>query len=163
MASLIAQRQRLGPGSTSFDKSPLASEQRRCDEILRGYGERERAPDRGLGEQLNEYRIRLASLIQRHSPSFDGAKLYHFARSDDATINPLLETLYAEAEKSLLKHQPGQLREVTRTDRGREITTFYGDPLTWMAPFMGNTAKFGRFGEPRIPKQKLTTYIPGEG
>src|SRR6185437_3175427 len=72
MASLIAQRQRLGPGSTSFDKSPLASEQRRCDEILRGYGERERAPDRGLGEQLNEYRIRLASLIQRHSPSFDG-------------------------------------------------------------------------------------------
>lgn len=124
-------------------------EQARCDTLIRGFGEGEGVPHKAAGESLGSYRKRIATLVQKHSPSFARANLYALRTDDATTLDPIISTIYAEAETALQQQaRPGRMHSVTSTERGREVTRFYGDPMTWMSVFMGDATKFGKINRP---------------
>jgi hypothetical protein len=107
----------------------------RADGVLANFGETASPPK--LGEAEVEYRQRLLRQI--------GAKTQRFAESRfDGMPVPALDHLeqvvVAEARETLRSDsnaKPGVLIPVRHRDEsGRMITTFEGDALAWMAPFM---------------------------
>jgi hypothetical protein len=89
------------------------------------------------GEQLLDYRKRLLRPLQKYSTQFKDVDLDELR---EPLLSPIEKSIFADAIKASTDNAsaPDYLREVTTTDAtGRRITTFYGQPKTWMAQFAG--------------------------
>lgn len=121
--------------------SPEAAERmqrvhQRADSISSAFGERAPAvPAAGVG--LDEFTRRCIRPLLKHSPEFAGEQLFGLTGPALAMV---AERVFADAERAIhdaATSTPGRL--VARQHRdsvGRLITTFDGDPIAWMSPFM---------------------------
>ncbi len=127
---------------TADERDQLAEAQVRADGVARLFGQRALPPL--PGESPLRYRQRLATALQKHSPRFASARLDGL---DSATLAGIENEIYSDASGAAHRGDdlPGRLVPVQEIDvAGRQITRFTGDPLAWMAPFMG-THVIGRF------------------
>lgn len=128
---------RLKPRADA-DIAAMADAQAKADAVYMKFGKR--APRFLDGESLLGYRKRLAAEMKPHSPTW--AKVDLAAIADGAAFDVMETQVYADAERTAMRPtdlQAGQLREMRHTDAtGRTITTFVGDPVSWMAPFAAN-------------------------
>jgi hypothetical protein len=91
------------------------------------------------GEQLLDYRRRLLRPLMKYSKEFASVDLDELR---EPLITPIEKSVFADAIKASADNSSvpaDYLREVVTTDRtGRRISTFYGQPKTWMQQFSGN-------------------------
>jgi hypothetical protein len=130
--------ERLLPKQISdADYAAMADAQAKADSVFQAYGDS--APRPLQGENISAYRRRLARKLQTHSKKWAEADIMRI--HDPAAFGIIEEQIYADAMEAAM--QPvnlpaGQLREITRKDiTGRAITTFVGDPASWMSPMSG--------------------------
>lgn len=114
----------------------MADAQARADNVYTALGTR--APRPLDGENLAGYRRRLAKGLQPHG-RWKGVDLAAFA---DDTAFTLAETqIYGDAQIAAANPvdlPAGTIRAVTQPDTtGRQITSFFGNPKSWMAAFGG--------------------------
>ncbi len=125
---------------SNADRDALSTAQARADSVAQMFGETVTAPLHN--ENPVAYRKRLAAKFQKHSESLKDVKL-------DSLEGPAFEIveskIYADAQAVALNPSEGtagRLIPMVRTDSaGRKITSFTGDPLAWMSPFMAPGAK----------------------
>ena len=89
------------------------------------------------GETSVDYRKRLLSRFQKHSPTFKDTRLTAF---DSATLAAVEDRVYADALSSARAPgdaTPGMLIPFEERDRaGRIITRYHGDIAAFMEPFI---------------------------
>jgi hypothetical protein len=105
----------------------FADAQARADAVFNGFGER--APRPLEGEDLSTYRTRLATKLKKHSVAWKGVKL---SILPDEAFGIAENQIYADAASAAANPvdlEPGELREVTKTDprTGLKTTVFYGN------------------------------------
>ncbi len=139
LASMTAERPRN-------ERDALASAQARADSVESMFGRRASAPL--PGERPLDYRKRLVRDLQRYSPAFRDVRL---DSADAGLLDVLEEQVYADAAKAGRSGEavaPLALVPVVETDSsGRKATRYFGDPIAWMAPYMG-TGTIGRILRP---------------
>jgi hypothetical protein len=90
------------------------------------------------GERLLDYRRRLLRPLMKHSKEFAAVDVDQLA---EPLITPIEKSVFADAIKASHDNSSvpeDYLREVTTTDAtGRRITTFYGQPRSWLNQFSG--------------------------
>lgn len=115
----------------------LAAEQVRADAVYAAHGAAAGRPVQG--ETLLAYRRRLASGMQKHSAAWKGIDL---ATLPGPALDLATQAIYADAQVAARNPADvpvGTLREiVTQDSTGRRITSFAGEPATWMAQFTAN-------------------------
>jgi hypothetical protein len=85
--------------------------------------------------------------FQAHSPNF---KETRFDGIPSEALGGVETTVYADAvvaAKAPVTGRPGLLMEIVRPDAaGRQIKSYVGDPMAWMAPYMsqGRTGRIRR-------------------
>ena len=111
----------------------VAHAQARADAVCAARGER--APPPMAGEKLSAYRRRLLRDLRHESKEFGAIDLHGIS-------GPLFDAIEARiyADALAASSRPsvpiGELREVKTQDQsGRWISTFYGNPRTWMDDF----------------------------
>jgi hypothetical protein len=128
--------------TSAEERNEIAAATARCDAVARLYGTTASAPV--PGETPLAYRRRLAAHYQRYSKTFAQARLDAL---DAATFEPVESTIFAEAAEAArdpASYGPGELVAVQERDSaGRLVTKYYGDPLSWMAAFMGSGGVVG--------------------
>lgn len=120
---------------TDKDYAEFASIQARYDDVYSMFGQSAgRAQD---GETPLAYRRRLASGLQAHDPIFKDAELAVHA-VDEAGFTGIENSILKNAALSAMSPATvamGELRAIVRQDGGHTITTFVGEPKTWMDEF----------------------------
>ena len=99
------------------------------------------------GESPVEYRKRLAAKFQKHSQKMAGIRLDSLEGPAFDVIEGQIYADALEAARSPDVQKAGVLIPIERRDSaGRVITTFEGDPMSWMQHFMspGGTARIVR-------------------
>lgn len=126
---------RLPKQLSDEDHAAMTDAQARADSVFQAFG---RSAPRPLdGENLNQYRRRLATSLKMHSTSWKGVDLA--AVADDVAFGVAENQIYADATH--VAHNPtdlpeGTLRPITSRDvTGRQSTTFAGEPRAWMHQF----------------------------
>jgi len=122
---------------TDKDFHAVSDAQARADEVYVALGKRG-APRPLDGEDLMTYRRRLARDLQPHSGEWKDVNLHAIA--DDNAFEVLERRIYTDAmavAMAPVTAEPGTLRPVTRRDGGHEITTYVGEPRSWMDAFAG--------------------------
>lgn len=124
---------------TANDRDQLSAAQARADSVARLFGDSVNPPMHG--ESPIAYRKRLAAKFQKHSAANKTTRLDSL---DESVFAQIEDRIYADAQQiaaSPAVMQPGRLMEHRETDRsGRVITTYTGDPMAWMKPFMAVSA-----------------------
>jgi hypothetical protein len=120
----------------SVDESAaLGAAQARADSIAAQFGDKAPAPF--TGEASLSYRKRLVGRFQRHSARFKDAKLDGL---DATQLGAIEDFVYQDAQVAARNPATGaglgKLIAHTRHEGGREVTTYTGDPMSWMQPFM---------------------------
>ena len=138
IARRIASIERRLPKQMSdADYSAMAEAQAKADSVYQAFGDA--APRPLLGEDLPAYRRRLASGMKAHSAKLKSVNLG--AIKDETAFSFMEDQIYADAMSAALKPvdlPAGQLREIkSRDTTGRQISTFVGEPRTWMASHQG--------------------------
>jgi 8-oxo-dGTP pyrophosphatase MutT (NUDIX family) len=119
------------------EAADLAKEQVRADAVYAAHGGAASRPVQG--ETLLAYRRRLASGMQKHSPVW---KAIDLASLPGPALDLATQAIYADA--AVAARNPadvpdGTLREIITVDStGRRITSFAGEPRSWMAQFSAN-------------------------
>jgi hypothetical protein len=107
-----------------------------ADTACRAWGAEARPPLHG--EQLLDYRRRLLRPLMKYSTQFKDVDLDELR---EPLLTPIERSVFADAIKASTDNASAPedyLREVTTTDAtGRRITTFYGQPRTWINQFAG--------------------------
>lgn len=120
------------------DYRARADVQAKADAVFQAFGDA--APRPLDGETVSAYRRRMSNKLKEHSARWSKVELSAFA--DDNAFTVVEEQIYADAMDAALnpKDLPeGQLRSVVRRDTtGRQITSFYGEPIAWMRDFGSN-------------------------
>jgi hypothetical protein len=115
-------------------EAAMADIQCRADAVSTAWGES--APPPMSGERAMPYRVRLLRRFQRHSKEFSGVDLAKI--TDPVILDGIERSIYADALAASATPEvaQGYLREMIKTDRsGRQISTFFGEPRTWMQQF----------------------------
>ena len=134
----IDDLQRMIPKSmTDSEYHAMADAQARADNVFIALGQR--APRPLDGENLAGYRRRLAKDLKPHTRWKD---VPVEAMADENAFKVAEEQIYADAQIAAANPvdlPAGQIRGVTKPDStGRQITSFYGQPKTWMGAFGGS-------------------------
>ena len=130
---------------TVDERNQIAAARHRADSVYTMLGRT--TPERMAGESPMAYRRRLADGLKDHSAALK--KTVMDALPDDV-FGITEERIYQdalEAAKQPSVMPPMTLRPHTYQDTtGHTVTEYYGDPMTWMAPFMsaGVKAKINR-------------------
>jgi hypothetical protein len=133
-----------GPDPLSTEgRAIFGSAQMRFDSAYQALGTS--APGPLSGEELRNYRIRLATGIKANSRDYRDSDL---STIGDETAFTLIEgRIIADAVAASTSNATpeGQLRMVTSIDEhGRRVAKFYGDAETCWAPFMGGATRLMR-------------------
>ena len=139
MKERLARLERQLKGITTelptAERDALAAAQARADSVAAMFGDR--APPAISGETSVDYRKRLLSRFQKHSPTFKDTRLTAF---DSATLAAVEDRVYADALSSARAPgdaTPGMLIPFEERDRaGRIITRYHGDIAAFMEPFI---------------------------
>jgi 8-oxo-dGTP pyrophosphatase MutT (NUDIX family) len=127
------------------DYDAFASEQAKADTVFSALGERASRPQDG--ENLLAYRRRLAKALQPHSKAWKDVNLSAIA--DDAAFSIAQGQIYSDAMDAATNPVDlpfGTLREIISADgTGRRITSFAGQPLSWMGQFAGSRRRLSGF------------------
>lgn len=119
------------------ERDALANAQSRADSVSAMFGER--APQPFSGELSVDYRKRILKKFQAHSAKYKESR---FDSADAATLDLVEDVIYNDAvvaAKAPALARPGILMPIEKRDAaGRTITTYVGDPIAWMAPYMTN-------------------------
>ena len=117
------------------EAAELAAEQVRADAVYGQHGAHASRPVQG--ESLLAYRRRLAAGMQKHSPAWAGIDL---ATLPADALQVATTAIYADAvnaARNPVDVPQGTLREVvTQDSTGRRISTFHGEPRSWMSDFV---------------------------
>jgi hypothetical protein len=126
------------------------------DQLNGGVGFHATHPDRAPrpmdGETVRAYRVRLLKNFRHNSPDYKDVPIEQIAQLPPAMFDVAESRIYADsvAASACPEVTAGYLREVKRTDAsGRQISTFYGEPRTWMSQFAGQTRRVANFRQPR--------------
>lgn len=137
----IAALQKRTPAMLSMaDRERFASIQEAADPAFQAFGDRAPAPLQG--ETPLQYKRRLGSKLQSHSPKWKDARLS--AVADEALIDTVLSDVYADAITAARRGVDvpvGQLREVVHHRGGHTIVEFEGYADSWMNQFAGNSQR----------------------
>jgi 8-oxo-dGTP pyrophosphatase MutT (NUDIX family) len=124
----------LPKAMSDADRMALTDAQAFADNYYSMLGQR--APRPQDGETVLAYRKRLAKGLREHSPTWKGVDFTVFA--DDA-FSVAEKQIYADAQAASMNPidlGEGELREIVTTDTtGRRISSFRGEPRTWMKDF----------------------------
>lgn len=119
------------------DRERFAAIQERADTAFQAFGDRAPAPLDG--ETPTQYKRRIGTKLQAHSPKWKDTRLSAIA--DDATIDVILDDVYADSLMAARRGAAvpaGHLREVkSRNDAGHTFISFEGSPSSWMRPLAG--------------------------
>jgi hypothetical protein len=114
------------------------------DRVAMGWGARCTPPLHG--EQLLDYRRRLLRPWMKYSSQFKGVDIDEV---NEPLLTPVEKSVLADAwaaASSNASAPEDTLREVQTIDStGRRISTFYGQPRTWMQQFSGNRRRVVKF------------------
>ena len=126
---------RLSRQPTVEERNQIAAARSRADSLYARLGRA--TPDILPGELPSAYRKRLAAGLQDCSPQLRRANLDGVP---DAALGAVEDRIYQdalEASRQPAANPSGTLRPRTYKDTtGHTVTEYYGDPMTWMAPFM---------------------------
>jgi len=119
------------------DYKEMAETQAKADKVHAAFGDS--APRPLQGENLLAYRKRLANGLKTHSKAWKDVDVYKL----DAHVMGIAEPqIYADAMDAALHPvdlPEGNLREIVSVDTtGRRITSFAGQPKSWMQNFSSN-------------------------
>jgi 8-oxo-dGTP pyrophosphatase MutT (NUDIX family) len=120
------------------DHARLADAWTRTDDVCTAFGVK--TPRPMPGESSMQFRRRVAKSLQEHSKTWKAVDLSSAAFADEAAFGIAESQILAEAAavaRSPASVKPGELREITKTVRGHEVTEFVGDPRSWMDPLAG--------------------------
>ena len=111
---------------TDDEHAAFADAQARADAVFMGFGKH--APRSMEGEELGDYRRRLATDLKKHSPKWQKTK---FSKLDDDTFATIESEVYADAMTAAANPvdlEAGELRMVTKIDpvTGMRTNVFYG-------------------------------------
>ena len=126
---------RISRTPTMEERNQIAAARSRADSLYARLGRV--TPEWMTGEMPHAYRARLAAGLQDLSPQLRRANLDGVP---DAALGAVEDRIYQDAREA--SRQPaanptGALRPHTYRDTtGHTVTEYYGDPMTWMAPFM---------------------------
>jgi hypothetical protein len=136
----VADAQTRADDAARRHETLMADAQARADAIAIEFGEK--APPPLSGEKLFDYKRRLLRRYQRFSPDFKEIDLHKV--TDPAVFFGIENRVYADAVKAagMPEVGVGQLRAVTKTQHGHQITTFYGSPSAWMNQFAPPSRRF---------------------
>lgn len=140
-AALRAQIARLQSRApqiiTDSERERFAAIQEQADPVFQAFGDR--APSFLDGETPTQYKRRLASKMQAHSPQWRDARLA--AISDDKVLDIAVETIYADSIAAARRGSDvpsGSLRMISKQVGGHIINEFVGDTNAWMDSLAGN-------------------------
>ena len=137
-AQIKAMSKKLPKQLTDAEFHEMTAAQAKADVVFQAFGDS--APRPLQGEDLAGYRRRLVTRLKEHSPTW--AKTNVAAIFDENAFAAIETQVYADALGAASQPQDlelGSLREIKTTDRaGREISTFVGEPISWMANFTGH-------------------------
>jgi hypothetical protein len=125
-ATTIARLERMMKPKTDAEHAAFADAQARADAVYQGFGKH--APRPLEGEDLLDYRKRLATNLKMHSPRWKDGKL---SRLDDENFAQIESQIYADAASAAVNPVDlgaGELREVQRHNpvTGHRENVFYG-------------------------------------
>jgi hypothetical protein len=127
---------RYGHGNRKHDGAFLLC-QVEADRVATAWGARSTPPMQS--EKLLDFRRRCLRPWMRYSTQFKGIDPDEL---NEPMLTPVEKSVYADAWTAACSNAsapPDQLREVVNIDAtGRRISTFYGEPKTWMQQFSGN-------------------------
>lgn len=141
LRSEIASLQARAPAILSdADRERFASIQADADPVFQAFNDR--APGPLEGETPTQYKRRLGSKLQAHSPKWKDHRLS--AVSDDGILDTILADVYADsmvAARRGVDVPRGQLRMITRQSGGHTINEFEGDTDAWINQFAGHSQR----------------------
>jgi hypothetical protein len=125
-AAIIAKLQSMMKPRSDDEHAAFADAQAKADAVFQGFGKH--APRPLEGEDVMDYRKRLAKDLKIHSPRWSKTK---FSRMDDETFGQIEEQVYADATTAAANPvdlEAGELRMVTKVDpaTGMRSNVFYG-------------------------------------
>ena len=134
---VLAAMDSIAKRMDALEAKKADEEEPKADSVYQAFGDA--APRPLLGEDLPAYRRRLASGMKAHSAKLKSVNLG--AIKDETAFSFMEDQIYADAMSAALKPvdlPAGQLREIkSRDTTGRQISTFVGEPRTWMASHQG--------------------------
>lgn len=139
-AELASMTARMPALLTDADRVRFATIQETADPVFQAFGDRAPAPLDG--ETPLQYKRRLASKMQGHSPKWKDTRLSAIA--DEASLDVIVADVYADslsAARRGAEVPSGQLRERVIQRGGHTIVEFDGGPESWMNPFAGNSMR----------------------
>jgi hypothetical protein len=122
------------------DRERFAVIQEQADPVFQAFNDRAPAPL--PGETPTQYKRRLGSKMQAHSPAWKDIRLS--AISDEAALDQVLGQVYADSlavAKAGVDVPRGQLRAHERHSGGHTIIEYEGDSDSWMNRFAGHPQK----------------------
>jgi hypothetical protein len=142
---LELERQMKALKSPYIDHQALQAAQKRADAVMSMTGRG--APPPAVGEHADQYRRRLLSMMQKHSPTLANANV---GSMDSTTLAVVEDQIYQDAAQAAYRSDstPGVLRAVEERDvSGRLVTRYVGDVGAFIAPFVPHditVCKFNR-------------------
>jgi 8-oxo-dGTP pyrophosphatase MutT (NUDIX family) len=116
------------------DRALFARAQSRADGVMQAFGDA--APRQMQGEELLDYRRRLLSPLLKHSTAWKGVDITALPENALTIAEDQVYKDAVVAARSPANIPSGTLIPVERRDRaGRTITTFHGEPRSWMSAF----------------------------
>jgi hypothetical protein len=126
----------------------MAEAQNRCDAVANQFGRM--APRPMDGEELRDYRVRLLMPYIHNSQDYAKIEKSELSRMSKPVFDAVERRVYADSMAASANPSvaSGYLHEVKRLDAtGRPISTFYGEPRSWMRQFSGNVQRVSRFNQ----------------
>jgi hypothetical protein len=133
-AKADAEEAKAKADAEEAERPMMADAQAKCDSVMASFGGQ--APRPLLGENLLQYRRRLAAGVQKHSKAWAKVDL---SRLDSEALAVAETQIYADAATAARSGQDvpaGVLLEIkTRDAAGRQVSTFRGHPRDWLDQF----------------------------
>lgn len=139
-AEIAAMQARAPSIISDADRERFAAIQEQADPVFQAFNDRAPAPMDG--ETPTQYKRRLGSKLQSHSPRWKDARLS--AAADEGMLDTVLGDIYADSMTAARRGADipkGQLRARERTSGGHTIIEYDGDTEAWMNPFAGNSQR----------------------
>lgn len=119
------------------DYKEMAEAQEKADKVHSAFGDS--APRPLNGESLVAYRKRLANGLRKHSAAWKDIDLYKLDSSVLSVAEPQIYADAMNAARNPVDLPDGELRPIVTQDAtGRRITSFAGQPRSWMQAFGAN-------------------------